>query len=444
MNFQIKELNLPDISIMSPLQLKEQQNLMEEILMVKKMPPSIKQWYITPPSKPFTDYLYIFINLDNGKIYLGKHLYGKKIYWQSSKNKEFKKVFANGKSNLLFIVLEYGNSGYIEYRENSILVANNAASSDDWYNLWNSYTKYEGPRMDKIKKFYDLIKSGKYITDDIIPKEKLKDIEFHQSRLMQTVPGAISDLCEILDESGGDTEECDPPVVLKDRNGIGQDSAIGGTHTSKSVYIHPNTIGVKWNYIPYEEHCFFTDNELKIIGSWLNKKEERYNNEITEDDALYVLQQWYEDGKEMSDKDIRDYLRGCGFKPGRVDSIKRAYDNEKAKRAALNRGGLQFADYSPKSALHHKLEETRQLYESDEVAACIYSSAAPKLNNIIMHGIDKNSIVCILYHKSPYWEKIWNNSLKKEFEATINWFGLKDKTITFIEMPSWVPAKTKI
>ena len=148
----------------------------------------------------------------------------------------------------------------------------------------------------------------------------------------------------------------------------------------------------------------------------------------------------------MSDRDINLYLRGCNFKPSRIQKIKNQYNSEKDKQLALLRGGLSFADYSPGSPDFYKLEETRKFYESDDVAACLYSSAAPKLNNIIKHAIKekKKSVVCVVFHNSPHYKKVWDNTLKTELEDTINWFDLNNKTVTFIEMPSWVPAKTKL
>ena len=133
-------------------------------------------------------YVYKHINLSkNNKTYGGKRL-GKPdgSYICSSSSEEFKADFMNPNYKWRFEVTTYGTEQYCLAVENRMLLDNNAADSDDWYNKHNGGSTLNIPRVNLIKAIAKEITETKsykgvkctYIKVKDIPTTRLQIREF--------------------------------------------------------------------------------------------------------------------------------------------------------------------------------------------------------------------------------------------------------------------------
>lgn len=415
--------------------------LILEIMHVHELPPSIKEWFIPVAPKKYEGWLYKFTCLISKRIYIGIHKDDGTIYWHSSENQEFQKIFANPNSNLKYEILEYGDYEDLKRKEYEMLSAAKARTNPQYFNLWNGFPIHDKVDFKKIEKLYDKIKSGVFITNDEIPKEELRDVKFLQVREKEYVAGAIKKIAEKLDTKGGDTTKSDPPVILSDKFGDGIHFGIGGNHTKQAVLKSKHAKAIKWNLIPHTEHESFSEMELNILGNMLNAIPDNLKNDIEEADMIKSLLKIHYEGTSLDNKEVKKYPLLCGFTPTERNRLLRQTKNEILKTQNRKNKGLIFIDYSEGSPEYTNLQKTKKENQTKDVACIVASSAAINLDRIAEAADkeNKNTIVVVIYHSEPYYETNWKNKLKPKLERSIKWFRSSETLIQFEEMKSWKP-----
>ena len=222
-------------------------------------------------------YVYKHINLSkNNKTYGGKRA-GKPdgSYICSSSSKEFKADFMNPKYKWRFEVTTYGTEQYCYAVENQMLLDNNAAISDDWYNLHNGGSSMSIPRVNLVKaiakeitetKSYKGIKCT-YIKVKDIPKGRFQIREFTLDK------EHIIALRNIINTTH--TLEHLIWVSVKNKTYRGQKGELGidGNHSIEAALI--STFGaegmlpaLRLDNLPTD----FTDDEVDLLAMYLNPR----------------------------------------------------------------------------------------------------------------------------------------------------------------------------
>ena len=222
-------------------------------------------------------FVYKFICLTkNNKQYGGYHK-GKPGdgYMNSSKNKEFAKDWMNPKNKWRYEDTIYGSEQYCVAVENQMLLDNNAAISDDWYNLHNGGSSMSIPRVNLVKaiakeitetKSYKGIKCT-YIKVKDIPKGRFQIREFTLDK------EHIIALRNIINTTH--TLEHLIWVSVKNKTYRGQKGELGidGNHSIEAALI--STFGaegmlpaLRLDNLPTD----FTDDEVDLLAMYLNPR----------------------------------------------------------------------------------------------------------------------------------------------------------------------------
>ena len=222
-------------------------------------------------------YVYKHINLSkNNKTYGGKRA-GKPdgSYICSSSSKEFKADFMNPKYKWKFEVTTYGTEQYCYAVENQMLLDNNAAISDDWYNLHNGGSSMSIPRVNLVKaiakeitetKSYKGIKCA-YIKVKDIPIGRLQIREFTYDKEHTTALKNIINTTHTLEHLIW--------VSIKNKTYRGQTGELGidGNHSIEAALISDHGAeglipALRLDNLPVD----FTDDEVDLLAMYLNPR----------------------------------------------------------------------------------------------------------------------------------------------------------------------------
>ena len=222
-------------------------------------------------------YVYKYINLSkDNKTYGGKRL-GKPdgSYICSSSSEEFKADFMNPEYEWRFEVTTYGSEQYCLAVENRMLLDNDAANSDEWYNLHPGGSSMSIPRVNLVKAIADEITETKsykgvkcsYIKVKDIPKGRLQIREFtydkeHITRLKNIINTKHS-LEHLI------------WVSVKNRTYRGQTGELGidGNHSIEASLVSDFGAegmlpGLRLDNLPPD----FSDDELDLLSMYLNPR----------------------------------------------------------------------------------------------------------------------------------------------------------------------------
>ena len=222
-------------------------------------------------------YVYKHINLSkNNKTYGGKRL-GKPdgSYICSSSSEEFKADFMNPNYKWRFEVITYGTEQYCLAVENRMLLDNNAADSDDWYNKHNGGSTLNIPRVNLIKAIAKEITETKsykgvkctYIKVKDIPTTRLQIREFTYDKehiiTLRNIINTTHSLEHLI------------WVSVKNRTYRGQKGELGidGNHSIEAALISDFGAegmipSLRLDNLPAD----FTDDEIDLLAMYLNPR----------------------------------------------------------------------------------------------------------------------------------------------------------------------------
>ena len=408
----------------------------------------VEQEIATPPQE-YEAYLYRFRNLINDKSYVGIHKGSvDDSYRHSSTNKEFAKVFADSKSNLRFEVLSYGDYREMQNQEYNILRKDDARNNSAYYNLSNGFPQYVESDLEKCLALTQQIK------DNIFPvvKEDLQlhlEMDYLQARF-QDDPDLQRYIKEKVDDANGNTDKCNPVIVYESRGANGEDVRGDGNHTVRGAGQSKHAVDVPVMRVPYEAHCIYTDEELRVVGRLLNKREEVIKKPNNISDGMKHVLNAAANGVPYNSQSNILALKEYGFTgsvgSGEIKKIlnksKQQLDEEIQKKTT----GRLFINYG---ANPHKgvLQAKVSSYNRPDLGQCsTFMSSAKFSIERIMETLYANtescdSIVVVIHHPTTKSADNWKKSTQPTWLNIIEESGMKWE-IEFVELDMWMSDRS--
>jgi hypothetical protein len=422
---------------------------------MSKQPKQIKE-LIIPPNMPEINTLeaimYLITCLDTGKWYRGIHLLGDRIYWHTSKNKEFNKKWVDKKSRFRYEYEEWGTYPFMTLREHQELKKVDAKNNPMSWNGSNGSPRTKALiDIDKIDRILNKIKNREYPIKEMYRKD-VKNIQFLQTREQQFLRNKITNISLAIDKALS-TDKCDPLVLLEDFYDTGKHIGIGGNHTRRGYlqtkhYCKHGAIDVV--LIPRKDYEDLTEDEKKALGNGLNPKDEVEKDPTSVEDQIKYLYEMVDNGNELWDpntkrwhKPIKRYLEDTlNFKPNDIKKVKKGIQNRILNKDMMNKGGLVFKNYDKEGPHFHELAKQQKRYEAESVTSIVGKSSSVTLDRIIAKANGNDTIVISVHHIDPINEQKWP-AIQKRIQEGWDYFDNDDKNIKFYEMECWVPDRSK-
>ena len=311
---------------------KENKRFKIESSAIKKV--KIKDWGKVPPIAC----LYLITNLDTDEKYFGVHKYkkgerpGDGNYWHSSKNKKFKKITKNPKSNLLYETLEYGEYDVMTVREWEELTKVDAINNPMYYNDSNGSPQFKPNQLSKVDSMFKKIWKwagktwGEFCENQNLQSECPFDIALEDSEKVYNSTGkqikAVMDeglviyIASEVDKPGGSYINLCKCVLF-----IGDD-VFNGHHTKKGIWLSKLADKTPTMRVPASLLDGWTESEKRLLANKFNPKKEVRENSMSEADAIKLLKDQYEsDGIPAQLTSNEDMLNDLGFQPTEVSRI---------------------------------------------------------------------------------------------------------------------------
>ena len=397
---------------------------------------------------------YELINTVNGMWYVGIGQGDINTYDTGSYNPELMSAISRGEI-VRYIVWVDGSYDSTQVWETELLHERDAENDPMSYNESNGMSPIKTlPRIDmcydiaqEIRKHNSYCNNELTVIDLRTEKEFIKkkgvlkltsflrDLDALQPRHKIIDGDHLSELTELIDQYKGNlnaieeaTEQTLFCVVLKNRkqkNKPPSDLRIDGNHTFKATIVSRYGWTLKILYIPESIHNDWSEDEIRLIGEYLNPRDVKTVLETAEEDAVktaFELAKKY--GKDSSL--INDYLVKHKFVAKAKDRIKANVTRQMTKLDEERSRPKNFIDYKDPEdmeTLKDKVEEYKK--EPNTHSVCWSSSKAAigdyasKMLKIIYDG-KKNvkTIKLVIYHPSM----VAMNKFKKEYEHDFkNW-----------------------
>jgi len=405
----------------------------------------IERAIASPPSN-YEAYLYRYTNLIDLKVYVGIHKGSvDDSYKHSATCKEFAEVFNNNDSQLKFEVLQYGS--YLEMRtaEHSILSKDDARNSDMYYNKTNGAAAFIEPREDMIKLFVEQILDGAYESnhENI---DKHVDMPYVQVRFEHNaeLQRAIK---EAIDDAGGNTDKCNPLIVLEGRESKGGDVRIDGNTTLFGASKSKHATKLPVIRIPYDSHKHLTDFEVNRVGRLLNRKPEIEKKPTDRKDAVKDILEAHANGIPVTAQSNVSILKLYGFTTGMIRRIIKEAQQLIAKNEGLKNNQL-FIRY--KAAPHSNILKATTIAFGQEKGWCSTFCSSAKLSvERILETLDANSpevtdgkidnkkIMVVIHHPTVEDGKTWKTDIQPTWIKRLDKLLKDDYTVEFHEMSMW-------
>jgi len=427
--------------IHAPKGIKNQYKLKESDFL--KTPSIIKVDIGNQPTH-YEAYLYLITDIPTKRKYLGIHKKNDKVYWTSASDKELLKLLQGSEGRIEYKILEYGFLSAIQTKEHKLLLQNNAANSDEWFNKQNGYVYSESVDYTIINKLIKRIKSGEWKSNT---KESVKELFENtptwQIRAEEYVPALLKELKDILTAAGNNTDKCNPIVILENRlNGKIYDETdlrIDGAHTLKAAY-EVGSQEIHTIRIPEAIHKVLNNTEVEVLASFLNAKEEIIKEPNSKETAAkFIFNRYLKSNEDYNSDSNIEYLKGCGFQSSTdrkkilemAKEMIKTYDKE-------TKFNIVLIDYKEADSdiLNKKIKEL----ESDVKLVVAQSSLSLRWDRICEKLQDdtlgRKKAVIVVYHSSfaakEAWDTIECDLLKSRFEY---WAKPLGYSFEFVEMP---------
>ena len=402
------------------------------MLNINNTPPSIKEINIETEPSIYEGYLYRFTDMNTNKVYVGVHKgYVGDGYWHSSTDLDFKKTFSDSNSILKFEILEYGNYAEMTVLERKILKDNDARNNPLFINKSNGSAKFSQPDNELMLELHNKILNKEFtITyesiDDVyeLPRLQVRAEESKELRL---------EIKERIDDAGGNTDGCNPIVIYEGRQS-GNDIVGDGNHTLGGAKDAKHSTVVPVMRIPKEVHEQYTNDELKGICNFQNKRPKIIKKAMSVDDGVKWIVGVYANGTPYDSIGNKKTLELCGFTKRRITTIL------KKAKVEIDLNNLAMAnklwiDYTDK--VHSKTKNaTIEGFRDSNTISLGYSSSMFKFDNL-MHSIfahteynektkkyepTKTNIIVTVYHKNPDAEDNWKMAGQPDIMRKLKYF----------------------
>ena len=251
-------------------------------------------------------YVYEYLNVDNGKKYVGSHLgeYGDG-YWHSSTNIEFIDLFSGMSPMFEYKILAVGTYAEMQNYESKIHKDNNVVKNPMYYNLGVAPSAYKVPvRQNVIKDFVMAkIDAGDFNVSELWNKSTL--LERGDDSPVSALQVRYEDNPKVIEirnriRAKGDASKCGRILMVE--LGGGKYLIINGNSTLLAVEPLDFVSKLRVAIIPksFIDQHDINESELRYIGQLMNPEQEIVTTPTSEDDLIKTLQQFYvESGKKI-------------------------------------------------------------------------------------------------------------------------------------------------
>jgi len=360
-------------------------------------------------------YIYRFINLLTGMIYLGYHL-GDPFdeYWHSSTCEEFAKLFASSKPIFRYEIMTYGTKFDMQNEEHQMLKEVDARNNPLYYNKSNGNPAFKEDNIDLCVEIVNDIKLGKYrkeekeLIKDLIPLERL------QARSEDYDSKHVNEIYKRL-PTNGNTDDCEDIIIWEDYDGS---RIIGdGNHTLKATSRHKHCVDLFTSCIPPEVTSTVTFNERILIGKMFNKQSKIIKKANSEEDIVNTLVDHKVrlglDFDSQYNKKVLSVVFGLHNNDMRKKYIPKA--ENKWKKQILDDNGLTWINYKDSDEDRQvKVTLMDNLRDKDTIVLDITSGMTNKIDVYLNKALtckvneNKHKIVMVVNHPQPSDKKKWN------------------------------------
>ena len=402
-----------------------------------KTPKSIKETVVAePPQEGYEAYLYIYTNLDNGKMYVGIHKGDYNDgYTNSSTNEEFNEALANPNSNFRYEVKEYGTYPLMTVRENDILVTGRGEDKDLYYNKTNGSPQFRIPDFDAVDYLIKQVKKGHYpITQ--MARENLEKLSFLQVRT-EEYPDLKKDIAQSIDEAAGDTSLCEPIVIFEGRGSNKEDIGGDGNHTHGGGMASKKMTAMPVMKIPFKDNKNYSMIELRTFANEMNAPQEVHKNPASKDDLKKQLLGMIVDAQDKSvldDPSVKKWLVDKmhvtkAKASGLIKSAKAQYDKDKgveADKYFRTYGDAEWAKWIRKYELGNPEGiiipiPNSNFVKYDQIMRDLEINLKRDRKGVLLEPIqpEKRLVTFLVRHKSSTHVDRWDDTLSKNLKTTV-------------------------
>lgn len=379
-----------------------------KVLCVSELPAPILECKI-PDKIPDTIgyYNYRISRIETGQFYDGKHKWNGEPYWHSGENKELARLFSTENKTFKFEITFFGSEDEVSRREAEILEKTVGIDPLCW-NLRKAIIKKKDLKNDAklVTEIYNDVINGKWPKVKIT-KDEVINIPFKQCRSTKIYREKVLEIADAIRANSGNTDNCDPLIILKDRLGPGKDQGIDGAHTKGGFVSVKNATQIDAIFIPKSVHKHIPDSMLTRLGNTFNRKNKKIKSDVEKDDVMKELMEEYADGYKHNDNDIRErVIIELNFSARQAAKFITAFKKKKKIHDANRKNGKTYGKYTRKQ-LNVIKKEMKKKYPNKTIWAS--SSSTLTLCRIYDQLRKKNSEDCVIviHHPDSIAEEKW-------------------------------------
>ena len=382
-------------------------------------------------------YVYEYLNVDNGKKYVGSHLgeFGDG-YWHSSTNIEFIDLFSGMSPMFEYKILAVGSYEDMQNLESKIHKDNNVVKNPMYYNLGVAPSAYKIPvRQNVIKDFVMAkIEAGDFNVSELWNKSTL--LERGDDSPVSALQVRYEDNPKVIEirnriRAKGDTSKCGRILMVE--LGGGKYLIINGNSTLLAVEPLDFVSKLRVAIIPksFIDQHDINESELRYIGQLMNPEQEIVTTPTSESDLIKTLQQFYVE----SDKKIKfnsvfnlNYIYSIlNCSPQKAGAIARKAKKEYHENVKLKSGSKVIDYHSERNPKNHKkvLDYVEQLKKKKEGAVVIHGgTGAPKALAIgaldaFVNNPNAHEFIFVIHHDTDENYRQWETKHRTVFNDRI-------------------------
>ena len=339
----------------------------------------------------------------------------------------------------LTICVGVGTPRNMNISESNILMAINAKDNPKFFNASNSGgAKTKGHKsitaLDNIvfnlgKNVYPIVKMS---------KQTLHAMKPHQVREVPEIPGKVQAILYLIEDSKGRWLSANHKyvLVLEDFYGKGEHLRIGSYHTLKAA-MRSNFIGeLNAVFIPKKDWKNLDPTEIKDLGHFDNKKDDRVNDSVSLPEAISNAITYMKNNgiTDHTDQSIKDKFMRWGFTKAEWDagirkSLRTAFTSDKSKNAIPPNHIKKIWTDADKEAVieKHTDENTHAII----LTTAWWSNRWVGFDAFIKHIKDDDAL------KKPNWKIFWLNESDTAF---LDWNKVKTEKD---ELGNIIPKPTR-
>jgi hypothetical protein len=414
-----------------------------EIMFNPQLRPIIFNHPIGPRIKQgCTSYVYKITNTQDGKIYIGYHKEGDKLYGTSTTNPELKQLLASNTPGLFnYEILYWGSVNEAKQKEFELLTEVNAAKNPNYYNLNNGRPGVRDVNIKGVNELTDEV-------DDIRKHQYLKQ-HFLLTRENNVIELSVNDLMKIHKLQSRELEldsanlhkimgrirhrigYYDMPVIVENitMDGVFHEKIlISGNHTrtafdkTKNENVgHTGDTLIKCVLITEDVHENFQEAEIWMLSNNLNA-EYNVGKPFSVEDGIKEVKELEKKGHSWETSDVRDRLMRLGLTSSQVDNVFNKVHDSIIKAEWQAEGNMIF-DYVNTKEHKDVLQEVIDDYQKQGYFVMSSASGNPHLyrwiEKWVQHQLTRivnglpiqERIKIVVYHTNTRscdnWQYLW-------------------------------------